>query len=539
MVDQTHDAELSPVPDVILSSLTQLGLYRFDCTRSRICLVQDDRRHVIAEASIPTSASSRRRYRDSGIDLATNVEYTRDSPGGTTPQRARHSRHNSQPFFYAETSLRSPLGHTMGTYCVIDERPREHFETEEKGLDEIAEAISQHLDNVYCRQKRSKSSQMMKGLLTFVGGNIDQSTKVEGVGSEHQARKRATERESQLSTYSMRSASPSTGHLDDAWESDQSISAAGGVSPGTLRPQPLEQKENIPIRNIYGKRQEDIRLSSPISDIDIGSRRASTMVSVSGVSAVSESIPPLLSQASSLIRECLDVDGVLFFDTSRTNTRRSVVALVSECAVCSMLTFSRHSMCSVASAGSPPERTGAESSTGRSCEALGFGLDETSGGTGMSTIGLPEDLLFDLLAMFPAGQVLHNSDDAFSRLQGYFPNAESFLFLPLWDWNRSRWLASTLLWSTEGGRFNRDDIQYLRLFGNSIVAAVAQVDSSVNKKAKLDFMSSISHELRSPLHGVLGNIELLQSTDLHPSQQEMVKMVQTCSSTLLDTMNYL
>lgn len=157
----------------------------------------------------------------------------------------------------------------------------------------------------------------------------------------------------------------------------------------------------------------------------------------------------------------------------------------------------------------------------------------------MSTIGLPEDLLLDLVSMFPAGQVLHSSDDVFSRLKACFPKAESFLFLPVWDWNRSRWLASTLLWSIEGGRFNRDDIQYLQLFGNSIVAAVAQVDFSVNKKAKLDFMSSISHELRSPLHGVLGNIELLQSTDLQPSQLEMVKMAQTCSSTLLDTMNYL
>ena len=207
--------------------------------------------------------------------------------------------------------------------------------------------------------------------------------------------------------------------------------------------------------------------------------------------------------------------------------------------VCPLLTFSRQSTSSIGSPGSSVERTGTESFTGRPCEALGFGLDETSVGTAMSKIGLPEDLLLDLLAMFPAGQVLHSSDDFFSRLKGYFPNAESFLFLPLWDWNRSRWLASTLLWSIEGGRFNRDDIHYLQLFGNSIVAAVAQVDSSANKKAKLDFMSSISHELRSPLHGVLGNIELLQSTELQPSQLEMVNMVQTCSSTLLDTMNYL
>lgn len=322
MADQTPGDELSPVPDVVLNSLCQLGLYRFDSTRSLVCLVQENRKHVIAEASMPIPAAAGRKYRDSGIDFATNMEYAQDSPSGSASQRGRHSRHNSQPSSFAEISLRSPLGHTMGTYCIIDERSREKLEAEAKELDEIADAIVQHLDNVYCRHKQSKGAQMMKGLSTFVGGNTDLS-KFEGVGSENRPRKRTMERrDSQFSTYAIRTTSPSARHLDDTWESDHSISA--GVSPGTMRPQSFDQKENIPIRTYDDKGQELIRPSSPISDIDIGSRRGSTMVSVSGVSAMSESIPPLLSQASSLIRECLDVDGVLFFDTSRVNTRRLV-----------------------------------------------------------------------------------------------------------------------------------------------------------------------------------------------------------------------
>lgn len=79
----------------------------------------------------------------------------------------------------------------------------------------------------------------------------------------------------------------------------------------------------------------------------------------------------------------------------------------------------------------------------------------------------------------------------------------------------------------------------MKIFGNSIIAEIAHIDSVLNEKAKSDFVSSISHEIRSPLHGVLANTELLQSTDLQPSQQDMVKMIQTCGATLLDTMNYL
>ncbi|KAL3495026.1 CheY-like superfamily [Aspergillus germanicus] len=49
----------------------------------------------------------------------------------------------------------------------------------------------------------------------------------------------------------------------------------------------------------------------------------------------------------------------------------------------------------------------------------------------------------------------------------------------------------------------------------------------------------MSHELRSPLHGVLVNAELLQSTELDPAQRDMVTTVETCGEMLLDSLNYL
>ncbi|THX15614.1 hypothetical protein D6D13_02041 [Aureobasidium pullulans] len=56
---------------------------------------------------------------------------------------------------------------------------------------------------------------------------------------------------------------------------------------------------------------------------------------------------------------------------------------------------------------------------------------------------------------------------------------------------------------------------------------------------KSDFISSISHELRSPLHGCLAAVEFLQDTKLDDTQAELIEMIQSCASTLLDTLNHL
>ncbi|THY82312.1 hypothetical protein D6C95_08803 [Aureobasidium pullulans] len=62
--------------------------------------------------------------------------------------------------------------------------------------------------------------------------------------------------------------------------------------------------------------------------------------------------------------------------------------------------------------------------------------------------------------------------------------------------------------------------------------------ASVDQAAKSDFVSSLSHELRSPLHGCLAAAELLRETTLDATQTDLVTMIQACSSTLLYTLNH-
>jgi signal transduction histidine kinase len=104
-----------------------------------------------------------------------------------------------------------------------------------------------------------------------------------------------------------------------------------------------------------------------------------------------------------------------------------------------------------------------------------------------------------------------------------------------------RWFCGGFIWSNKAIRLLHKDseLSFLRAFGMSIMSEVAKLDTAMADRAKSDLLNSISHELRSPLHGILGSIECLESTDLDPMQHGLVETVDTCGRTLLDTINHL
>jgi signal transduction histidine kinase len=58
-------------------------------------------------------------------------------------------------------------------------------------------------------------------------------------------------------------------------------------------------------------------------------------------------------------------------------------------------------------------------------------------------------------------------------------------------------------------------------------------------QAKSDFILSISHELRSPLHGILASMEFLQDTAVDLLQNSMIDTIEQCRRTLLDTIQHI
>ena len=81
----------------------------------------------------------------------------------------------------------------------------------------------------------------------------------------------------------------------------------------------------------------------------------------------------------------------------------------------------------------------------------------------------------------------------------------------------------------------RLDITERKQAENDLRAAKETAEEAL--KAKEDFLSAMTHELRTPLHAILGLTELLDSTDLTEEQREYVGDIGFSADSLLDLIN--
>ncbi|KAJ5836203.1 CheY-like superfamily [Penicillium robsamsonii] len=306
----------------------------------------------------------------------------------------------------------------------------------------------------------------------------------------------------------------------------------------------------------------------------------------------------VFSRAANIIRESIEVEGVAFFDASIgsygglvSDTKRKGPGSDSGTLESSMgssddSTGSDSQKSSTASAGKEtvPENTTV-------CEILGFSTSTTSSINDESKgrLALREVLLKTLLRRYPHGKIFNFSEEGSmssdessdgpwkssldressnsinadligrrgrgnrKRTRGatlkedgntlirLFPGARSIALLPLWDSHRARWFSGALVWTNTPRRVftSETELTYLAAFGNSIMAEVHRLDVEMSEKAKTNLVSSISHELRSPLHGILGTSEILRDTAMNALQHGLVHTIESCGRTLLDTINHL
>ncbi|KAI7106992.1 hypothetical protein KC339_g2697 [Hortaea werneckii] len=284
------------------------------------------------------------------------------------------------------------------------------------------------------------------------------------------------------------------------------------------------------------------------------------------------------ARASNLIREAMHAEGAVFVDAKAASAalrnRRP-----SKSTSRSLSTNSSSPHGDSATNSLSEADTSADGSAKRMCTVNGFSTRSRSTLAGSSSsdyrFALAESDLRELVKRYPSGKIFNIADsgDTYSssgtenaesgygsdgqrysrsdlkgrresrdsaRLSKQMPGARAIAFYPVWNDSAELFTSAALVWSTTPQRFftSQEEIMCLSAFGHSLTAELSRLNALASENAKGSFISSISHELRSPLHGVLAGAEMLQESDLTQFQQEMVLTITMAGRTLLDTVNH-
>lgn len=359
--DQCPQSSSNPQlsPDHTLTALAQLGVHRFGCNRSFVSIIDGENQHLIAEATASVSLRKNDHHLpDDGIYLGVRTLdlewgvcphairlFTGQDPSRVTDTRnitANRTRniirdftsedfYKSRPYvmnwpyfrFYAEVPLYSPSGYVLGSYCVVDNKTRAYFGDEEvAALQEIADAIAQHLENVRIVHYHRRAENLVKGLTNFVKGhtesdspdpfdqpqafpetpsfrNMDFPTNG-GLLKESDTFPTAQS----LSTMSILDRSSSATH------DDETISLSSEAE-GSKMTQPTSQPSSLALGSL-----ESTELKGP-GDLFFLELPKDEV-------PISERIAAIFSRASVILRSSMDLDGVAFLDARPSDSQLSV-----------------------------------------------------------------------------------------------------------------------------------------------------------------------------------------------------------------------
>ncbi|QDS74125.1 hypothetical protein FKW77_009900 [Venturia effusa] len=560
-----------PSPDSALTAFAQLGALRLGAARALISILDGRNQYILAEAtsSLPLRAGRRRDIekelwlgnvripRSAGMcervlsspdaviidDLAENAavcdrSYMKDGPNWR---------------FYAGVPMKSPHGAVIGAFCIFDDKPREGLSEDHLDiLRDLAETVVEHLATYKLREENRRGERMVRGLTSFLEGASELKP----------------------------------GQVDD--DTDQEAEMDASTTKEALQKPPLRRtvtEDSIgPIasnpENAPPGMSEESLLRPP------GQTREKSASSILQESILPTNARSMFSRAANIIRETSELDGVVIFDASIAGVggqqdRSIQVSTKSKAGDENGLPSAHMDI----RRSSTTEDTSSDSSTNphrrerQQCQILGFSCDSMSSVAGDSANesiqSLTEYDLKKLLKLYSKGKIMNfglteamtSSDESTKEdgsaeeseaiqrqsrktestkrlmevIKGIAPGVSSICFLPLWDYDRARWFVGCLFWTNQKDRLLSPtlDLVYLKAFGNSVMTELSRLNAIASNKVKTTFAASISHELRSPLHGILGGVEFLQqSENLDPFQKSMLHSTSICGKTLLDTLNH-
>ncbi|KAF2874617.1 sensor histidine kinase-like protein/response regulator [Massariosphaeria phaeospora] len=554
--------------DKALNAFAQLGALRLNTRRCLISFFDRRNCYVLAEATRTTSLhSGHAEFREDSlcwgstlfskeksicyytVNLPMNhagpaMDDYNDVPSLIVEDLSRDDRFKNYPFvvgyphsrFYAGVPIRSPTGHSIGTFCVLDDKPRAGLTVFELSfLKDMAVTVMRHLEMTRATDDHRRGGIMIRSLGSFAEGK------------------------SSIEDW-----------WHDPWDTEPtaSIENSGPASDPRQRRETMSRKQSadsaiISVKSPTSNLSTASTAITPASETVIDTRALEATKSASAAKDgsrdhIAPEIKATFSRAANMIVESTEAEGAVFFD-AKVSTFGGLVddEFLSE---------------------QPPEPD-------KPCRILGISLSKSASISSIASktqSSMSESVLRHLLRSYPHGQIFNfdaeatpvtpvqqdtqtdpdqeqqssfsdvlplsasrrsesaRSQDDENVLREVFPNARSLVLYPLWDSHRDRWFAGAIVWSSDPMRVltSEQEMSYLAAFSNSVMAEVARLDTKLADTAKADFISSISHELRSPLHGILGTTELLKDTQIDAQQSNHTQTIEICGNTLLDTINH-
>ncbi|KAL3420076.1 Sensor protein GacS [Phlyctema vagabunda] len=506
--------------------------------------------------------------------------------------------YNNRVRFVACVPIRTPHRSTaIGMVIVVDDKPRDGITSDEvQYLLDLSTTVMEYLEAGRTKMKQHRAESMVKALGLFVEGrtslrdwwlegghNIQHSNLKKGAKYGETLESRAD------SEFGIQD-SADKGSVEGIEELDRKNSLTHRPTNSTAPSTDLQSEKGQ-----FSVETESIANNTIETETKGGdSQNESSYNEEPGKlqeALVSPDVMSVFSRASNLIREATQVCGVAFYDASigsfggsRKGHGASFVKGPGEFHVngksesvteSSEEDLNHHGSTSV-------EHTHNDHIS-KTCNILGYSTRSRSSARShyapKHLRSFPEYLIRRLLKRYPHGKVFNydgegafwtsdsdggnttgsenlpapsafvkngrtsktfTKEDEAAMLLTVVPGARSVIWYPLWDQSKERWFSGVLVWSTNPTRVlcPSEDLTYLAAFGNSVMAEVSRLAAQVAAQMKNDFISSISHELRSPLHGVLASVEFLQDTEMTEIQADMVNNISASGKVLLDTINH-
>ncbi|KAJ5100729.1 hypothetical protein N7456_006781 [Penicillium angulare] len=533
---------------------------------------------AIANASIKSSYTKTLSHQVFMVPDMTQSDVHQDYPDVTSYPNAR---------FLASAPIVSPKGIVIGAYTILDDKPRLSLGPHhQKFLTDMAATVMDYLVINRSKNQHLRSERMIVGLGSFLEGKgslrsswVDTEDYKWGTmsGDGIEGRVDAQQQDKQRLEEVAPVKTQKDLHSDLPFRLDRPCASAGlKVNNSQEQPNSLPRSETT-IRRPLGDRLRSYDPSGPSPS----SKRPASKRRTSKEDAISQ-IEDTLSRAANIVRESLEVEGAIFFDANFSGQAALVTSNNSDYES-SLEGSSSESELKAAREFTPADETigsMAEDSgkaTVNPCKILGFATSDASSvndeATGDNSIALSESFLAGLLRRYPRGKIFNfdvdgsisSNDTSDSKFKSFSsrkkykktrksvlrhdalallniaPGSRSIIFSPIWDSHKSRWFAGSFAWTKSPQRvFTLDDeMTFYFTFGCSLIAEVHRLRALFGGQAKSDLLAGLSHELRSPLHGIFGTAELLSDTMLDALQRGFVHTIASCANTLLGSINQL